>query len=215
MIDIDSLASDPIYVRMGELYREWNGRINVISRKDIDNVFRHHILHSLCIALYLEREMPEEYRRWIRPEGKKTRVLDAGCGGGFPGIPLAAMFPEVEFTLCDSIGKKVMVAGEVAKALGLGNVKCVHGRIEDLPGRWDCIVSRAVTSLDNFLPWVLGRYERNILYLKGGDITPEIDSCLKKYGPSAGQISTWKISSVIEDEYFAEKLVVNLANSPK
>ncbi len=200
------------FERMAALYREWNARINVISRKDIDNVFEHHILHSLCIAFYLEKERPEAFRAW---EAGGIRVLDAGCGGGFPGIPLAAVFPDVRFTLCDSIGKKVMVAREVASAMGLDNVECVHGRVEEIPGTWDYVVSRAVTALDNFLPWVYGRFGSSILYLKGGDISAELEACRRKYGDRMPSVSTWPVDSVLKDEYFGEKLVVNLAVSQK
>lgn len=213
----------PDFSQMAELYRQWNQKINVISRKDIDNVFEHHILHSLCIAFYLESERPQELEMWRsgivpvkdgEPEHQLT-VLDVGCGGGFPGIPLAYMFPNVKFTLCDSIGKKVLVAGEVAKALGLKNVECVHCRVEQLPGEWDYVVSRAVTSLDNFLPWVSGRYRSSILYLKGGDITAELEACWKKYGKKMPACEQWSIDSVLKDEYYKEKLVVNLAVSQK
>lgn len=200
------------FSRMVELYKEWNAKINVISRKDIDNVFEHHILHSLCIAMYLQEERPEEYELWKKGG---IKVLDVGCGGGFPGIPLAFMFPKVQFTLCDSIGKKVLVAREVASALGLQNVECVHSRVEQLPGEWDYVVSRAVTSLDNFMPWVWGRYKRSILYLKGGDITQEMEACWKKYGKKMPSAELWEIENVIKDEYFKEKLVVNLANCQK
>ena len=197
----------PDFSRMCSLYTEWNARINVISRKDIDNVLEHHILHSLCIAFYLQERCPEDFARWT--EGGVS-VLDVGCGGGFPGIPLAACFPGVKFTLCDSIGKKVKVASEVAAGLGLKNVTCVQGRAEEIPGRWDYVVSRAVTSLDNFLPWVKGRYNRSLLYLKGGDITSEMEACWAKYGRRMPSADVWNISSVLNDEYFEEKLVVNL-----
>ncbi len=205
-------ASRVDFGKMCALYREWNDKINVISRKDIDNVFEHHILHSLCIAFYLESECPEAFGSWV--EGGVS-VLDVGCGGGFPGIPLAAMFPNVRFTLCDSIGKKVLVAREVASAMGLNNVECVNCRVEQLPGSWDYVVSRAVTSLDNFLPWVFGRFSQSILYLKGGDITPELEACWKKYARKMPSAVTWNVDSVLADEYFKEKLVVNLANSQK
>lgn len=202
----ETTLSIPDFSRICELYMMWNERINVISRKDIDNIFDHHILHSLCIAFYLERECPEDFARW-REGG--ISVLDVGCGGGFPGIPLAAVFPETEFLLCDSIGKKVGVAREVASAAGLKNVRCVHSRVEELPGQWDYVVSRAVTSLDNFLPWVAGRYRKNVLYLKGGDIAPELDACRKIFGGRMPQLRTWNIDSAIKDEYFSEKMVVN------
>lgn len=213
--------------RMAQLYREWNEKINVISRKDIDNVFEHHILHSLCIAFYLEKERPEDFAAWCAGAGTtapadadsgKTgplRVLDVGCGGGFPGIPLAAMFPQVHFTLCDSIGKKVLVAREVAAAMGLKNVECVHSRVEQLPGQWDYVVSRAVTSLDNFMPWVMGRYSRNILYLKGGDMTAELEACWKKFPKKMPSAELWEVSELLKNEYFEEKLVVNLGNCQK
>jgi len=199
----------PDFEPMCELYKEWNARINVVSRKDIDNIFEHHILHSLCIALYLRQERPQEFARWI---SGPLEVLDLGCGGGFPGIPLASVFPNVHFTLCDSIGKKVRVAQEVASSLGLKNVSCVNSRAEQLPGNWDYIVSRAVTSLDNFLPWVFGRYRCGILYLKGGDITAELQECWKKYGQKTPSAHIWNIDSVLEGEYYREKLVVNLSD---
>lgn len=209
----------PDFSRMCELYKEWNEKINVISRKDIDNVYEHHILHSLCIALYLKTQLPEVFAQWESGDAgageSRLKVLDVGCGGGFPGVPLAMMFPNVEFTLCDSIGKKVRVASEVASALGLKNVTCVHSRVEELPGVWDYVVSRAVTSLDNFLPWVKGRYNCNILYLKGGDMSAELDACMQKFGDKLPQVKIWNIDSVLKDDYFKEKLVVNLGSWQK
>lgn len=202
----------PDFSQMCELYKEWNEKINVISRKDIDNIYEHHILHSLAIAFYLESERPEEFALWQKGG---IKVLDLGCGGGFPGIPLAALFPKVDFTLCDSIGKKITVASSVAQSLGLTNVRCVHSRAEELPGEWDYVVSRAVTSLDNFLPWIKGRYRKSILYLKGGDISAELELCWKKYGSKMPSVNTWSIDSVLKDEYYKEKLVVNLGNWQK
>ena len=117
--------------------------------------------------------------------------------------------------LAASIGKKIMVATQVANALGLDNVTCVQSRIEDLPGRWDWVVSRAVTSLDNFLPWVFGRYNEGILYLKGGDISAELDACRGRYGSKMPSVKTWKLDSVFDDVYYEEKLVVNLGISQK
>lgn len=198
------------FAPMCEQYRIWNERINVISRKDIDNVWEHHILHSLGIALYLAAERPSVFERWRSGD---VRVLDVGCGGGLPGIPLAAVFPKVSFTLCDSIGKKVRVASEVASALGLDNVRCVHSRVEDLDGQWDFIVSRAVTSLDNFLSFTAGRYKENILYLKGGDLCDELAACRARLGKKMPEVSQWKLSNVFDDGYYSEKLVVNLGNS--
>ena len=195
------------FAPMCEQYRIWNERINVVSRKDIDNIFEHHILHSLGIALYLQKECPEEFGKWI---SGGVSVLDVGCGGGFPGIPLAAVFPETHFTLCDSIGKKVRVAQEVASALGLKNVECVQSRAEELQGRWGYVVSRAVTSLDNFLPWVRGRYDESVLYLKGGDLAEELAACRKKFGKSMPEVQQWLLSGVFEDEYYSEKKVIRV-----
>ncbi len=181
------------------LYREWNSKINVISRKDIDELYSHHVLHSLAIAAY------------IGDFGQGASVLDLGTGGGFPGIPLAILFPEVKFTLCDSIGKKITVATQVAQALGLDNVKTVNARAESLPEAFDWVVSRAVTSLDNFLPWVKGKYRQGILYLKGGEsLSEEIASVMKKYRLGVGSIATWPVSVWLKDEYFNEKYVIRL-----
>jgi len=185
------------YTKAIELYREWNDKINVISRKDIDNIYEHHILHSLAIAEYMSFQPGET-------------VLDVGCGGGFPGIPLAMRFPEVKFTLCDSIGKKIKVAQAVAEGLGLQNVSTVNARVETLPGTWDWVVSRAVTTLDNFYPWVKGRFRKGILYLKGGDVNAEISDLCRKCKLDPASIHVWPISSVYEDEYFREKFVIHI-----
>lgn len=193
---------------MEGLYREWNAKINVVSRKDIDELYRHHVLHSLCIAAYIRENMPDVYER-LRGDGpysisEPLKILDLGTGGGFPGIPLAVMFPHTSFTLCDSIGKKITVATEVAAGLGLKNVRTVNARAESLPETFDNIVSRAVTSLDNFMPWVKGKYSEGILYLKGGDLTEEIAKArLRK-----GSVSTWPISGWTEDPFFETKQVI-------
>ena len=193
---------------MEALYREWNAKINVISRKDIDELYRHHVLHSLGIAAYLKTRMPDVYER-LRGDGpysisEPLRILDLGTGGGFPGIPLAVMFPHAEFTLCDSIGKKITVATEVCKGLGLTNVKTVNARAESLPEIFDYVVSRAVTSLDNFMPWVKGKYNEGILYLKGGDLAEEIAKArLRK-----GSVHIWPISEWTEDPFFETKQVI-------
>ena len=155
------------FMKMEELYRDWNSKINVVSRKDIDELYRHHVQHSLGIAAYLKAEMPDVYER-MRGEGpysiaEPLKIMDLGTGGGFPGIPLAVMFPHAQFTLCDSIGKKIIVATEVAKGLDLKNVKTVNARAESLPETFDYIVSRAVPALDNFMPWVKGKYNEGIL----------------------------------------------------
>lgn len=149
-------------------YRDWNAKINVISRKDIDSLYDHHVLHSLAIAEYLRTQRPEVYSMFTAPlqEGSVApvsystnvnasraglRVLDLGTGGGFPGIPLAVMFPNVRFTLCDSVGKKTIVAREIADMLGLDNVEIVNARAESLPGRFDFVVSRAAFEVEDGL----------------------------------------------------------------
>ena len=121
------------------------------------------------------------------------------------------VMPEAKFMLCDSIGKKVKVAQAVADGLGLQNVECVNARVESLPGQWDWVVSRAVTSLENFYPWVKGRFRKSILYLKGGDINAEIAAMQKKYNIPTENIRTWRIDSWLNDEYFAEKFVIEIA----
>ena len=194
--------------KMDALYRDWNSKINVVSRKDIDELYRHHVLHSLGIAAYLKTKMPDVYDR-LRGEGVYSaalplKILDLGTGGGFPGIPLAVMFPKAEFTLCDSIGKKIIVASEVSKDLELENVKTVNARAESLPETFDYVVSRAVTSLDNFMPGGKGKYTEGILYLKGGDLTEEIAKAkLRK-----GSVHTWPISEWTDDPFFETKQVI-------
>ena len=194
--------------QMDALYRDWNSKINVVSRKDIDELYRHHVLHSLGIAAYIKAEMPDVYER-LRGEGpysiaEPMKIMDLGTGGGFPGIPLAVIFPHAQFTLCDSIGKKIIVATEVAKGLGLKNVKTVNARAESLPDTFDYIVSRAVTALDNFMPWVKGKYNDGILYLKGGDLTEEIAKArLRK-----GSVHIWPISGWTSDPFFETKQVI-------
>lgn len=190
------------YEPMVALYREWNERINVVSRKDIDALYEHHILHSLAIAEYVNRFYPGGF------DG--AEILDLGTGGGFPGIPLATEFPAAHFTLCDSIGKKIKVAQAVADGLGLRNVTCVNARAESLVGPFDWVVSRAVTSLDNFYPWVKGKFRRSILYLKGGDINTEISDLTRKCRVDPAKIRTWRVDEWLKDEYFAEKFVIEI-----
>ena len=200
------------FEKMDALYRDWNSKINVVSRKDIDELYRHHVLHSLGIAAYLRLQMPDVYDR-LRGEGLYSaalpmKILDLGTGGGFPGIPLAVMFPNAEFTLCDSIGKKIIVATEVSKGLGLTNGKTVNARAESLPETFDFVVSRAVTALDNFMPWVKGKYTEGILYLKGGDLAEEISTAMAKHKMRKGSVHTWPISSWTDDQFFNEKMVI-------
>jgi len=195
--------------QMEALYKDWNSKINVISRKDMDGFHDHHVLHSLAIAAYLRYQRPEEYSRLLSG-GNDAKILDLGTGGGFPGIPLAILFPEVMFTLCDSIKKKTLVASEVAKSLGLNNVTVVNARAETLPGKFDYVVSRAVASLTDFYPWVRGKYSKGILYLKGGDINEEISDMMARYKMRKGSVSTWPVSSWLSDNYFEGKFVINI-----
>jgi 16S rRNA (guanine527-N7)-methyltransferase len=156
--------------------------------------------------------MPDIYDR-MRGDGpyvlcEPLKILDLGTGGGFPGIPLAVMFPHAQFTLCDSIGKKIIVATEVYKGLGLKNVKTVNARAETLPETFDYVVSRSVTSLDNFMPWVKGKYRDGILYLKGGDLTEEIANA----GLKKGSVAIWPISNWTDDPFFETKMVIHINN---
>jgi 16S rRNA (guanine527-N7)-methyltransferase len=197
---------------MDARYRDWNSKINVVSRKDMDELYRHHVLQSLGIAAYLKIHMPDIYDR-LRGEGpyslaEPLKILDLGTGGGFPGISLAVMFPHAQFTLCDSIGKKITVATEVSKGLDLKNVRTVNARAETLPETFDFIVSRAVTSLDNFMPWVKGKYSDGILYLKGGDLAEEISTAMAKHKMRKGSVHQWPISSWTDDPFFETKHVI-------
>ncbi len=184
------------YEQLPELYNFWNSQINVISRKDIDLLFERHVLHSLGIVKVISF-LPGE------------RVLDVGTGGGFPGIPLAIMFPDTQFYLVDSIGKKIKVVNEVVKAIGLKNLKAEHIRAEQVPGRFDFVVSRAVTQLKDFYPWVKDKFNKEskntlangILYLKGGDLQTEIaESKLK--------VQQNYLKEYMTEEYFETKQVV-------
>ena len=180
------------------LYEDWNSKINVISRKDIDQLMLHHVLHSLAIAKLLR----------FRPE---TSIVDVGTGGGFPGIPLAIMFPEVRFTLIDSIGKKIKVVEAVANALGLDNVTAMQMRSEELKEKFDFVVSRAVTTLPEFVKMtrhLVSNKPKNslgngIIYLKGGDVSGEI----KPYKSNA---LVEDISNYFKEEYFVGKKVIHL-----
>jgi 16S rRNA (guanine527-N7)-methyltransferase len=179
------------------LYTEWNAKINVISRKDIAALYERHVLHSLGIAK-------------VQPFNSGARILDVGTGGGFPGIPLAILFPETEFYLVDSIGKKIKVVEEVSAALGLKNVKAAHIRAEKVKGEFDFIVSRAVTTMPDFVKWVRKKVAKKqqhslkngILYLKGGDLTEE----LSLYSSA----SLYELSAFFEEDFFETKKVVHL-----
>jgi len=167
---------DRQFSMLQELYEYWNERINLISRKDIDKLEERHVLHSLAIAKVIQFKA-------------RTTILDVGTGGGFPGIPLAIMFPEANFLLVDSIGKKIMVVNEVVKALGLKNVKAMQIRAEDVDAKFDFVVSRAVTKMPVFLQWVKRKIRKKnfnslnngILYLKGGDVEEELNSLQARY----------------------------------
>lgn len=186
------------------LYREWNAQINVISRKDIDNLYSHHVLHSLAIGRYLS-EVPGLWDSF-----SSASILDLGTGGGFPGIPLAILFPEASFVLCDSVGKKTLVASAVSRALGLENVEVVNARAESLGREFDYVVSRAVASLPDFYPWVKGCFRKGILYLKGGDVNPEIAQVMARYHLPKGSVHTWRISSWLDDPWYEGKLVIHI-----
>ena len=195
------------FAALDGLYREWNEKINVISRKDIDNLYSHHVLHSLGIARYLQEAQPALFESWL---SGGANVLDLGTGGGFPGIPLAILFPETRFTLCDSIGKKTLVARSVAESIDLQNVTIVNARAETLPGTFDFVVSRAVAALNDFYPWVHGKFSRGILYLKGGDVNEEIVRTMTRWHLPKGSAGTWKLSPWLTDPWFEGKMVIHL-----
>ena len=185
------------FEKLDTLYREWNAQINVISRKDIDALYQKHVLHSLGIAK-------------VQPFKSGTRVLDVGTGGGFPGIPLAILFPKVHFYLIDSIGKKIKVVQAVSEALHLKNVETRHQSAQEFKQPVDFVVSRAVTKMEDFVPWVkkniknkgIHKLNNGILYLKGGDLREELANF-----PEAQQFS---LSDFFKDEFFDTKKVVHL-----
>ncbi|MCD8313084.1 MAG: 16S rRNA (guanine(527)-N(7))-methyltransferase RsmG [Bacteroidales bacterium] len=201
---------------MEDLYRDWNCKINVISRKDMDEFYMHHVLHSLAIAVYMKSFLPEDFAAATRGgerQEERLKILDVGTGGGFPGVPMAIVFPGAQFTLCDSVGKKVMVAADVVRQLGLENVTTVNARAESLTDTYDYVVSRAVASLVDFIPWVRRRFRRGILYLKGGDaVAEETALAMARFRLRRGSVHTWRIDSRFEDEYFDGKYVIFIEN---
>ncbi len=195
-----NLTNDQIdkFIQLEGLYTEWNSKINVISRKDMEHFYEHHVLHSLGIAKVIQFQ-PGAY------------VLDVGTGGGFPGIPLAILFPETKFMLVDSIGKKIRVVREVAQSVGITNVIAIQTRAEEVKGKFDFVVSRAVTTLPNFIKWVESKIKKEnrnilrngILYLKGGDLEAELAPVLDK-------CQFYNLSDYFEDIFFETKKVVHV-----
>ena len=185
------------FLQLESLYKDWNQKINVVSRKDIDELYLRHVLHSLGLAK-------------IQQFNKGATVLDVGTGGGFPGIPLAILFPETKFTLVDAIGKKIKVVQEVIDGLGLENATAYHSRVEDLSGQFDFIVSRAVAAMPTFVHWTKGKIKKDsaherkngILYLKGGDLKEE----LKDYRNA----QLFDLPQFFEEDFFETKKVVYL-----
>ena len=178
------------------LYEEWNAQINVISRKDLENLYERHVLHSLAIAK-------------VNDFSAGSKVLDVGTGGGFAGVPLAILYPEVSFHLVDSIGKKIKVVNAVSEQIGLMNITAAHGRAEDVSGKFDFVVSRAVAKLPVFMTWVQGKFEKRflnpkpngVLFLKGGDLRQEI----KEVNTT---VDEYELSAHFEEEFFQTKKVL-------
>jgi 16S rRNA (guanine527-N7)-methyltransferase len=187
------------FAQLQNLYEHWNAQINVISRKDIDLLYERHVLHSLGIAKTMQFK-------------SKTNIMDVGCGGGFPGIPLAILFPEANFYLVDSIGKKIKVVNEVAQALGLKNLRAEHKRAEEVKEKFEFIISRAVTEFPVFYRWVQNKVSKNqfndlpngILYLKGGDLSEEFKDFHKR-------VVYYDLKDFFTEEFFETKKVVYLS----
>ena len=181
---------------LGALYEEWNARINVVSRKDMEHLYTRHILHSLAIAKVCQFEAG-------------ARVVDIGCGGGFPSVPLAIMFPEVEFVGCDSIAKKIRVVEGIKAGAGIDNLTAVNSRAEQLGQKFDYVVSRAVTEMARFMPWAWpllrkgqkGTLPNGILYLKGGELAEELAATRRHW-------DLYDIRTMFDDEFFDTKRVV-------
>lgn len=187
------------FAALYDLYADWNAKINVVSRKDFDQLYLRHILHSLAIAKVCQFEAG-------------TRVLDVGCGGGFPSVPLAIMFPETKFISADSIGKKITVVKGVCEGAGIKNIDARNVRVEQIGEKFDYIVSRAVTEMSTFVKWIWGKIERGqqgslpngILYLKGGDLTEELAATRMQW-------QQYNISDFFEEDFFETKKVVYTA----
>lgn len=196
-----SACQEKQFAALFDLYSDWNAKINVISRKDIDNLYVHHVLHSLAIAKYIH----------FAPG---STILDVGTGGGFPGVPLAIFFPEVHFTLLDSIGKKIKVATEVSQAIGLSNIDFVHSRAEDEKRKFDFVVSRAVMTLHELAKIIrknIAKEQKNalpngLICLKGGDLSAEI----KPFGNNADE---YPLSNYFKEEFFNMKKIVSVSLS--
>lgn len=184
------------FEQLGELYNEWNARINVVSRKDMEHLYTRHILHSLAIAKVCKFEAG-------------AKIVDIGCGGGFPSVPLAIMFPDAEFVGVDSIGKKIRVVEGIVEGTGIKNLRAVNSRAEQLGEKFDYVVSRAVTEMAKFLPWAwvllrkgeAGTLKNGILYLKGGDLAEELAATRRKW-------DLYDIHTMFDDEFFDTKRVV-------
>jgi 16S rRNA (guanine527-N7)-methyltransferase len=196
----NGLSADQVskFEQLGPLYAEWNEKINVISRKDIEHLYERHILHSLAIFKFV-------------PFQKGSKILDIGTGGGFPGIPLAIMMPEVEFVLVDSIGKKINVVNEISSALGLSNITAYHARAESIKGKFDFVVSRAVADISLLVQWSQGKIAtthknaipNGLICLKGGDLKEELKP-FKKIN------EVYELSSWFKEEFFETKKLVYL-----
>lgn len=184
------------YSALYDLYADWNAKINVVSRKDFEQLYLRHVLHSLAIAKVCQFEAG-------------ARVLDVGCGGGFPSVPLAIMFPDVQFVSADSIGKKITVVKGVCEGAGITNIDARHTRVEQIPEKFDYVISRAVTEMPQFVKWIWSKIERGqkgslpngILYLKGGDLTDELSATKMKW-------TEYQIADFFEEEFFETKKVV-------
>ncbi|MFD2566407.1 16S rRNA (guanine(527)-N(7))-methyltransferase RsmG [Pseudotenacibaculum haliotis] len=185
------------FSKLQELYQDWNLKINVVSRKDIDELYLRHVLHSLGIAKVMQFKAG-------------AQVMDVGTGGGFPGIPLAILFPETQFHLVDSIGKKIKVVNEVSEGLQLENLRTTHGRVEEVKEEYDFIVSRAVAQMETFVRWTKGKIAKKqnhelkngILYLKGGDLSEELRNFPKA--------TIYDLPNYFEEDFFETKKVVHL-----